>query len=70
MTHIIGDNKARLELKRTNSSGGVSISMQGSALSIAELLKDATRVDEIFKEALLETLLFYTNAINKDKSGE
>jgi len=65
MAHIIGDKRAKLELRRTNNSGGVSISLRGDVSSISELLKDATRVDETFKEAFLKAVLYYVNAIDK-----
>ena len=66
MPHIIGDKRPRLELRRTNNSNGIAISLQGNVSSLSELSYDAIRKDEIFKEAFLDIVLYYIDAIKKD----
>ena len=67
MVNIIGDKRPRVELRRTNMGNGVAVSLRGNVSSIAELLYDAIRADSKFKEAFLEIVMYYIDAIQKDK---
>ena len=68
MAHIIGDKRPRLELRRTNNSSGITVNLQGTSSGISELLYDAMRVDNTVKEAFLDIVMYYIDAIEKDKA--